>query len=402
MRPMVIGCFGLWIVGSSGCDVAGGSEALSVVRDSAGISIVENRGSMWRRGEGWRVSDAPEVVIGDRLDDPDYELFQVTDAVRLADGRLAIANAGSKELRFYDATGAHLRNAGGEGGGPGEFEAIRWVAPLGGDSLIVWDGRLRRFSVFDLQGEFGRNATLGDKTYFADYLLSDGTIIAQEAVNMMMTGEMPEYEEGSQRSSVRHGIFSFAGEQIGEVGPFPGDEFWVDIGEHMHRWRRVFGLRTARTVSDSIFWVGTGGSYTLDGYDRSGTLVARIRNLSYEPAPVVAGDVELWVEQTIEEMDPGMADHMRPYFESIPPPEMMPPYDKLLADAEGNLWVERYQRPQESAHVWTVFNAEGRLLGSVEIPGGVTVFEIGSDYVLGRWSDEFDVEQVHLYRLIKS
>lgn len=42
---------------------------------------------------------------------------------------------------------------------------------------------------------------------------------------------------------------------------------------------------------------------------------------------------------------------------------------------------------------------EGRLLGQIDLPYRFTVYEIGSDYVLGRRVDELDVEHVELYGL---
>ena len=51
--------------------------------------------------------------------------------------------------------------------------------------------------------------------------------------------------------------------------------------------------------------------------------------------------------------------------------------------------------------VWTVFDARGRFLGDVTMPAGFTPFEIGADYVLGRWMDDLDVEYVHVYALDK-
>ena len=39
------------------------------------------------------------------------------------------------------------------------------------------------------------------------------------------------------------------------------------------------------------------------------------------------------------------------------------------------------------------------MLGEVETPPEFQVFQIGSDFVLGRWTDDLDVEQVQLYKL---
>ena len=48
-----------------------------------------------------------------------------------------------------------------------------------------------------------------------------------------------------------------------------------------------------------------------------------------------------------------------------------------------------------------MFDPDGNLLGSVEVPYGLTVLDIGDDYVLGSALDELQLERIELYRLIK-
>ncbi len=48
-----------------------------------------------------------------------------------------------------------------------------------------------------------------------------------------------------------------------------------------------------------------------------------------------------------------------------------------------------------------VFDTGGMLLGPVTMPTGFTVYDIGSDYVLGRVADDLEIEHVVMYRLIK-
>ena len=76
----------------------------------------------------------------------------------------------------------------------------------------------------------------------------------------------------------------------------------------------------------------------------------------------------------------------------------------------GNIWVKEEQEP-DAAEVWAVFDGEGFLLGRVEMPTGLCepqcgepfggIMEIGGDYVLATLRDEFDVEYVRVYDLIK-
>ena len=69
-------------------------------------------------------------------------------------------------------------------------------------------------------------------------------------------------------------------------------------------------------------------------------------------------------------------------------------------DDEGNLWVGEY-RLQTEDQSWAVFDSNGRFLGVVDTPPNGLVNHIGSDFVLGVWQDELEVEQVRMYRIIK-
>jgi len=48
-----------------------------------------------------------------------------------------------------------------------------------------------------------------------------------------------------------------------------------------------------------------------------------------------------------------------------------------------------------------VFDPDGRFLGSVTLPARFTSYQIGSDFILGRWEDELEVEYVEVYDLLK-
>ena len=113
-----------------------------MVRDSAGIRIVENTTPLWQEGEEWHLSPEPVVDIGGG-DVEENQLFRVAGALRLSDGRIVVGNGGTHELRFYTGDGAFVRSVGRRSDGPGEFQDLRWVRRLRGDSLIaIWPLRL--------------------------------------------------------------------------------------------------------------------------------------------------------------------------------------------------------------------------------------------------------------------
>ena len=110
------------------CATDTADRRVTVVRDSAGIRIVENSTGQWESKDQWYLGSAPLIDIGGETGDPNSELYRVVGALRLDDGRIVIANGGSHQLRFYDPSGGYVGAAGGRGDGPGEFQGIRWAA----------------------------------------------------------------------------------------------------------------------------------------------------------------------------------------------------------------------------------------------------------------------------------
>ena len=90
------------------------------------------------------------------------------------------------------------------------------------------------------------------------------------------------------------------------------------------------------------------------------------------------------------------------YLRETPFPERMPLYRRLLVDAQRNLWAERFRPFWESESSWYVFDEQGVWLGEVATPPGLSIFEIGTDYVLGVRRDELDVPFVVVIPLDRS
>jgi hypothetical protein len=71
-----------------GCQPGGGTE-ISVARDSAGVTIIENIGPALRQ---WMLAQEPRVVIG-MLERPEqYQFTLIIGALRLPDSRIVAAN----------------------------------------------------------------------------------------------------------------------------------------------------------------------------------------------------------------------------------------------------------------------------------------------------------------------
>ncbi len=398
----------LFSVTVSACGGGSGDDADTfIARDSAGIHIVENLAPMWGEGDAWQLSQQPLLDIGGQEGDPKYELYRASSAVRLPAGRLVIGNNGTNEIRFYDESGVHLLDAGGEGEGPGEFSFIAWVGRYRGDSIAAYDMRLMRISVFDATGQFARSfpvrgmdASGRGRAYG---LFEDGSVFVGAA---SMTGPDGGSEDFRQEEPLY--TVSPEGESGDELFSSPGDEAFMysagsnNAGNSMVFFGApMFGRSTEYAIHGNRLFVAANDTYEIRIHERDGTLQSIVRR-QHDFLEVTDADIEaLREEQLNRDLPPGLRETMVDVLDATPIRETMPAFDRVLVDRIGNLWVEVYRRPGGTVQRWTVFDTQGVLLGTLAVPDGFAVMDVGDDYVLGRWMDDLEIEHVQIYELIK-
>lgn len=383
-----------FVVLCTGCSDAP-QQSGTTIADSSGIMIVESASGTWTEADAWRLSAQPSLTIGLIDGPPEYQLHRVVGSSRMADGRIVVGNAGTDELRFYGPDGAHLESVGGRGGGPGEFQRLRSIRLITGDSVLVYDSSNRRVSIFDPWGAFVRSYEIAPFTgqpAFVHHVLPfpDGSVLAGA---FRFRSSRVRVETGLSRDTSTLVHCDAEGQLIASIGQFPAMEWYT--GPEIPRMEVLFARGTDFAVHGEHFFVGDNASYRIAEYRRDGTLVRIIRR-SLDAVPVTAGDIDLerqaWLDNLAEE-EQWMAD--------VPAPPTMPAYSAVRVDTDGNLWVERYQPHGEDVANWTVFNREGSMLGTVDVPAKFDVHQIGADYVLGSWHDEMNVEHVRLFELAK-
>jgi hypothetical protein len=374
-----------------------------VVRDSAGVKIVESSAPAWKEGEGWRLSAEPALDIGMVDGPPEYQFGRVTGAVRLGDGTVVVGDDQSKDLRFFDRAGRHLRTVGREGGGPGEFRAVGSLAARG-DSLVVGDYNNRRVTVFAPDGKLVRAVPLdagdsGDFTIPVGYL-GDGSVLLSSA-GVVDNGS----RSGVSRDSVRYLRLAPSGGAPREVGRFVGSERFIQSdADAVTVGPRAFGRSAEITVVPDGFFYGSSDTYQIGRYDASGRLLRLVRRPQATRA-VTPADIERYKEARLKLAAERQGGRFRQMQEktlaAMPFPETMPAHGDIQADRAGNLWVSDYMVTPDDPARWTVFDPEGRMLGAVVTPARFRVHDIGEDYVLGAWKDELDVEHVRVFPLEK-
>ena len=379
------------------CDGAATDGSSSfVVADSSGVEIASSAAPAWRPDTAWRVHAEASLEIGSALGTDAYSLFRVGSVRRLSDGRIAVANRGTHQIRIYDRDGTHLRDLGREGDGPGEFRSLgrMWSTP--GDSIVVDDG-LGRVTVFGPDGALTRTVRLLPHGARVEVFLREPLASGHLLVESGAPAEAPK----PGRFVVRTWVYerrTAEGVHLNDVDSLAGGPQWgrPDGGYQGLPLSVVFPSAAGDGTS---LYLGAAMRAEVRRYSPSGQLTRVIRWTApqREVTDEVIDSYRSWREDLYAEA--GMAGHAMRGLEGMEYPATMPSYQRLLVDATGALWVERYAAPWEPPQGWWVFDPDGKWLGTPAFPSDLDIREVGVDYVLGVREDDSGVEYVVLHRL---
>ncbi len=394
------------------------SASTYATRDSSGVEIVEDAAPSTTATDVWSFSAEPLVQIGLVEGDSAYQLFRVTGARRLSDGRIVVANAGTQQLRFFDDEGRFIRSSGGQGDGPGEFRTITDLFRFGGDSLLAYDRRNRRISVFGPTGEFAHDLSLADIAEGApptvEGVLSDGTLVVGLPVHANPDAN------GYKRDTLEVALLppDAGTPKKVDLGRFPGADMLerrTSAGGgvvNVQEGTIPFARATWVAVGHDDTYVGTSDTYEVLVYGRDGTSARVIRRTDRPPQPMTDEILGRFIDDFIQGITSNRVrtvgakpnpDAIRKTWEALPRVPALPTHGDMLVDAVGDLWVQDYASPWESddAKRWSVYDPDGRLLGEMHTPAGFEVFDIDRDALLGLARDSLDVEHVQLWGLTR-
>ncbi len=398
MRRAPALCLVMSLVVVVACQSGNGHKPLTTTTDSAGVTIVTNLGPQWGEGEGWRLAPTPTLDLGGVADPGPEEFSRIAAVRRLGSGLIVVAEDEALELRFFDLNGAHVRTVGRKGQGPGEFESISWLAPLGDDSLVVFGGRAARYSVFDTAGRFGRSWRL-EQHDSVGYpggvgLFQDGSVLARTRPTRVGT-----LADGMWSEPVYFHRYGRDLRFIDDIAESVSSETFVAVGERGYTMlgvpfgRMSYSVAVGRTLLVAVSDVAEFRLYPTDG------AAARIVRWPAKAIPVTA---EEWDRQIGLYTDhPRTSDYIKAMYRRIPRKTAMPLLDRITAADDGTIWIRRFAAPEDTISTFLVFDGHGSWLGQVAGPRGFRPRHIGNDFVLGDWPDDDDVPHVRMYRLLK-
>ncbi|NJD18179.1 MAG: 6-bladed beta-propeller [Gemmatimonadetes bacterium] len=375
----------------------------STARDSAGVTIVENEAPLLGAALSALVSGRPLLDLGGPDAPPEQQFEDIVGVLQSPDRGFVVADRGRRQLLFYDASGRHRVTVGGPGQGPGEFQDIGAVA-ISGDSILAFDFRQGRLSVFGLDGAFRGTAQLEptpDERHPIQFYNLAGLLDGHLLMIPWAILPLGQREQGSYWDSASVYVYGLDGVARGRMGePYRTEMYVGSRGSS----GLPFGARTSVASDGARLIMGTGKRFELSQYDVSGTLTRIVRR-RWEPRPVTPAAADSLLAHVIRGVgatsrtDP-RAEARVCAFEEAPLPEHMPAFAELLTDPRGNLWVRRYSAEYEDgARRWSVFDQTGAWLGDLTTPEGFEVLTVNADAILGVWRDPLDVQHIRVYGL---
>ncbi len=312
-------------------------------------------------------------------------------------------------IRYFSSEGRYLSSFGRSGAGPGEFQAIAAVFRAGGDTLVVEDPWQARLTYVTPEGTLGRvvsrAGSVGGRPAMQHHIVgrfSDGTLLARN--NVIGVADRRQFQ-GPPVGPRRDSIPWFRLREDGTIL----DTLARALAELYDRpatgTLRVFLLtpRPATLAADNLFFLGTGESFRITAYDLAGRPV-QVFTKPHRPARVTSADLSVLERDEVDALsDPNAIALVKQRYRTAPRASVLPAHDRyLLRDPEGNLWIQDFQSPGAPHVIWSVFAANGHYRGVVSFPARFRALEIGRDYVLGSWTDEFGSLHLRLYDLWKT
>jgi hypothetical protein len=367
-----------------------------LVRDSAGIRVVESSAAAWAAGQEWSVETEPALRLGIVDGDPAFQFYRLRAVDLLADGGLVVLDGSSMELRRYGSSGHHDWSAGGPGSGPGQFQQPSYIGRRVDGTFLIWDRAFARLTGIGPDG-----AVLGSEMHVPASgnppnvydVFSDGTLLATFPHSITPPGagavltdtiDLWRYDPVTERRSV--------------LTRLPGPT-WIWTGRY--QLPVPFTANPLRALDGARLVTASGAAPEVLVHDSSGTALARY---VLPPGTLAVSDadvrtmIEYWTRHGFYGAPPAAWEE---WIDRMPVPEHRPAFDRLLIGANGDIWLRRFviDADADSTPAWDVLRSDGVYLGALATPPRLEITSIGDDRLAGVFRDDRDVEFVHVHRI---
>jgi len=372
----------------------------------------------------WTVGNHPNVEIGVSQEGEEYELANVASAHNVL-GHYLIAENRPSRISVFDFRGQYVRSIGGVGAGPGEFQSISGIFLAPPDTVIVYDGALRRITHFALDGrvlqtdqyDAGGSSRVGDvRPRYLVGRFADGSFLTRpefveprdDAPRDRVTATpVPFLREELTSGTVDTAAVVLGQERVFRAWPGTGSGYWQSV---------PFSPSAVAATFDTFLFVSDKRSYTVEMRTMRGVFVDSLgRAWEVSPLTDVVWNAELQrrldvLRRRVETSSGPKLDlqaesaAIRRQFRNEERLDVLPAHGSgMLVDPGGNLWVQEWGGdPRHGAQEWDVFAAGGDGTSQrITMPEGFRPTAVYASSIVGVYTGAFDVETVREYSLTR-
>jgi len=394
-------------------DVAVGEWVGTMVTDAGITTVVNESGSLW----GGAAELVEEASIGVSAGTSEYMLGLI-GGIHLTEDRIYVTDTSVPTLRVYDHDGRFIETIGRPGQGPGEYTTPTTVTTAPDGRIFLYDMNSHRVNVYSPTGE-SIDTYPGRVTCCLAMRVDDsGRLWAP--FQRVSLGAGREIE---QRYGIRElGPDAAPGSSWELLEPAP-DDIQVQIPSRRPKRVPFSPTRVWAVAEPATVVVGTGAEYQYS-VQREGRIV-RIVKKSWEPVAIREEHIS-WARDlfiaSVRQVAPADWE-----WDGAEMPPTQPAFTTLAATATGEVWVRRPGDSTRAAECsedpirdgsaearrrpcWStewfldVFDAEGRLMGSLVMPKGFSsiprYLDALGDNVVSLVEDDAGTIMVKRYRLV--
>ncbi len=402
MKPIIRRTGAVAILAASlwggGCEEGRAPAADPLVRDSAGVRVVEYPGPP-DTVDLLALSPEPIYAHGNR--EGHYPFQHIRAGRLLPGGGAVISDAANREVVLFAPDGSFDGVLAGAGEGPGDVGGgTTSLIVLGPDSILAQDALNAQFTLF-AGGAPVRNTSL--REHFRELL---GTMAAgadsagnpllvtygwpgesePPPVDTWLRGHVIRLDLGTRVFDTLAAWDGMLNPAPGPVSPFLPDGSVAFTGQHFVQgradtpeliWRRQDGAvsRIVRWHPDRRYPTAADWEAFLDRWRRV-----------YDARDIAQSDRARLMRE--------LRDRYQPDYD-VP----LPLWQDLVGDDEGRVWMADYQidTGRQGASGYVIMGPDGQWLGRVEAPERIRILDVARGLLLAVVEDEMDAQSIVVY-----
>lgn len=336
-------------------------------------------------------STTRELRIGGSDASEGRELAYLLGRPAILGCRLYLTDSFVDAVRAFDLEGGETRAFGSAGQGPGEFRRPAVAGTLAGDSVVIYDSRLRRVTILDGAFRGARIFTVPSEVggfAAAVGVLSGGHLVFSGSFGLRLQGR-----ERLIRDTIPIAVTDMEGAVVSTFEDVRTEGIYE---APPHGALQIPFMPGDRVVAGpSGVYVASEDRAEVRGYDANGSPRMILR---FGAAPVPVGDAQI---DSVLDWEVGLAssaERVRRLFSLMPIPEEHPPIARMIVDELGRLWIRPTPDLEDDTSPWFVFESDGTLVGSYTLPPGELI-AMTSDRAVLLTYDEYDAPIVDVHRI---